>query len=58
MIVGQAGPHLGNLRGGLVAGWSSGVTALITGGLLCVAAVGYVGASTPELRAVPATDEA
>ena len=27
-IVGQAGPHLGNLRGGLVAGWSSGVTAL------------------------------
>ncbi|KQW15573.1 MFS transporter [Streptomyces sp. Root369] len=58
MIVGQAGPHLGNLRGGLVAGWSSGVTALIAGGLLCVAAVGYVGASTPELRAVPATDEA
>ncbi|MFJ9004429.1 MFS transporter [Streptomyces canus] len=57
-IVGQAGPHLGNLRGGLVAGWSSGVTALITGGLLCVAAVGYVGASTPELRAVPATGEA
>ncbi|WP_405672350.1 MFS transporter [Streptomyces canus] len=58
MIVGQAGPHLGNLRGGLVAGWSSGVTALITGGLMCVAAVGYVGASTPELRAVPATGEA
>ncbi|WP_069764204.1 MFS transporter [Streptomyces sp. LUP47B] len=58
MIVGQAGPHLGNLRGGLVAGWSSGVTALITGGLMCVAAVGYVGASTPELRAVPVTDEA
>ncbi|MFF7543525.1 MFS transporter [Streptomyces canus] len=58
MTVGQAGPHLGNLRGGLVAGWSSGVTALIAGGLLCVAAVGYVGASTPELRAVPATDEA
>ncbi|WP_328747644.1 MFS transporter [Streptomyces sp. NBC_00285] len=57
-IVGQAGPHLGNLRGGLVAGWSSGVTALITGGLMCVAAVTYVGASTPELRAVPATDEA
>ena len=56
-IVGQAGPHFGNLRGGLLAGWSSGVTALITGGLLCVAAVGYVGASTPELRAVPATDE-
>ncbi|MGV9271954.1 MFS transporter [Streptomyces griseosporeus] len=49
-IVGQAGPHLGNLRGGLVAGWSSGATALITGGLLCVLAVGSVAATTPELR--------
>lgn len=49
-IVGQAGPHLGNLRGGLVAGWTSGPTALITGGLLCVLAVTYVSASTPELR--------
>jgi MFS family permease len=49
-IVGQAGPHLGNLRGGLVAGWSSGVTALVTGGLLCLLAVTYVGTSTPELR--------
>jgi predicted MFS family arabinose efflux permease len=50
-IVGQAGPHLGNLRGGLVAGWSSGATALITGGVLCVLAVAYVATSTPELRA-------
>ena len=49
-IVGQAGPHLGNLRGGVVAGWSSGATALITGGLLCVLAVGSVAATTPELR--------
>ncbi|MGW4085455.1 MFS transporter [Streptomyces sp. NPDC004822] len=49
-IVGQGGPHLGNLRGGLVAGWTSGATALVLGGLLCVLAVTYVGASTPELR--------
>ncbi|MGW6905820.1 MFS transporter [Streptomyces sp. NPDC054940] len=49
-IVGQGGPHLGNLRGGLIAGWSSGATALVTGGLLCVLAVAYVGTSTPELR--------
>ncbi|WP_330266783.1 MFS transporter [Streptomyces griseorubiginosus] len=56
-IVGQAGPHLGNLRAGLVAGWTSGATALITGGLLCVAAVGFVGASTPELRAIPTTED-
>jgi MFS family permease len=50
-MVGQAGPNLGNLRGGLVAGWTSGATALFTGGLLCVLAVAGVGASTPELRA-------
>lgn len=49
-IVGQAGPHLGNLRGGLLAGWTSGATALVMGGLMCVLAVAYVGAGTPELR--------
>ncbi|MDQ0581157.1 MFS transporter [Streptomyces rishiriensis] len=49
-IVGQAGPNLGNLRGGVVAGWTSGTTALITGGLMCLAAVTAVGATTPELR--------
>ncbi|MET7284426.1 MFS transporter [Streptomyces sp. NPDC005573] len=49
-IVGQAGPSLGNVRGGLVAGWSSGVTALVTGGLLCALAVAGVAAATPELR--------
>jgi len=49
-VVGQGGPHLGNLRGGLVAGWTSGATALVLGGLLCVLAVTYVGTSTPELR--------
>ncbi|MQY32341.1 Enterobactin exporter EntS [Streptomyces sp. RB17] len=49
-IVGQAGPSLGNVRGGLVAGWTSGVTSLVTGGLLCLLAVGAVAATTPELR--------
>ncbi|MFE9096252.1 MFS transporter [Streptomyces sp. NPDC007264] len=49
-IVGQAGPNLGNLRGGLVAGWTSGATALVSGGLLCLLAVGFVGATSPELR--------
>ncbi|WP_235921922.1 MFS transporter [Lentzea tibetensis] len=42
-IVGQAGPDLGNLRGGLVAGLSSGGFALVSGGVLCVAAVAAVG---------------
>ncbi|MFF4536910.1 MFS transporter [Streptomyces aureus] len=49
-IVGQAGPHLGNLRGGVVAGWTSGAASLVSGGLLCLFAVLWVGARTPELR--------
>ncbi|MFZ4182521.1 MFS transporter [Streptomyces sp. R02] len=50
-IVGQAGPHLGNMRAGLVAGATSGATALVTGGLLCLLAVVWVAAGTPQLRA-------
>lgn len=49
-IVGQAGPDIGNLRGGLLASATSGATALVSGGLLCVAAVALVGMTTPELR--------
>ncbi|MFF4484911.1 MFS transporter [Streptomyces sp. NPDC001544] len=49
-MVGQAGPSLGNVRGGLLAGWTSGTASLIIGGLLCLLAVGAVGATTPELR--------
>ncbi|SEB31982.1 Predicted arabinose efflux permease, MFS family [Amycolatopsis tolypomycina] len=55
-IVGQAGPDVGNLRGGLVAGVTSGTFALVSGGVLGVLAVALVGAATPGLRrfAVPA----
>lgn len=49
-IVGQAGPDLGNMRQGLLADATSGVTALVSGGLLCVGAVALVGAATPGLR--------
>ncbi|MFF5855698.1 MFS transporter [Streptomyces sp. NPDC012751] len=49
-IVGQAGPSLGNVRGGLLAGWTSGATALVTGGVLCVLAVAGVATTTPGLR--------
>ncbi|MGW4196436.1 MFS transporter [Streptomyces sp. NPDC005004] len=52
-IVGQAGPDLGNLRGGFVASVTTGTTALVSGGLLCVLAVIAVGAATAELRRVP-----
>jgi hypothetical protein len=49
-IVGQAGPDVGNMRGGLVAGATSGTAALVSGGVLCLAAVALIGAATPELR--------
>ncbi|MFI7008580.1 MFS transporter [Streptomyces sp. NPDC050145] len=49
-IVGQAGPDLGNLRGGLVAHAFSGSAALVSGGLLCVGAVAAVAATATELR--------
>lgn len=49
-IVGQASPELGNLRAGLLAHATSGPVALVSGGLMCVAAVAAVGASTPALR--------
>ena len=49
-MVGQAGPDLGNLRGGLVAHFSSGAVSLLSGGVLCVAAVVLAGMSTPEFR--------
>lgn len=49
-IVAQAGPDLGNLRAGLVAAATSGVAALLTGGLLCVAAVAAIAATSPGLR--------
>ncbi|MFI5521026.1 MFS transporter [Streptomyces platensis] len=53
-IVGQAGPDLGNLRGGLVANATSGTTALVSGGLLCIGAVALVGMTTPGLRRLSA----
>jgi predicted MFS family arabinose efflux permease len=49
-IVGQAGPDVGNMRGGLVADATSGRAALVSGGLLCVAAVALIGLRTPGLR--------
>ncbi|AEV85317.1 MFS transporter [Actinoplanes sp. SE50] len=49
-IVGQAGPDVGNMRAGLVAGAFSGPVALVSGGLLCVLAVGVI-ARTSSPRA-------
>jgi MFS family permease len=55
-VVGQGGPDIGNLRAGLIAHATSGVGALVSGGLLCVAAVTLIAATTPALRRfAPAT---
>jgi MFS family permease len=54
-IVGQAGPDIGNMRGGLVAAATSGAAALVSGGLLCLGAVAVVGATTADLRGSSAT---
>ncbi|GGU73591.1 MFS transporter [Streptomyces albospinus] len=54
-IVGQGGPDLGNMRGGLVADATSGAAALVSGGLLCIGAVVLVGLGTPGLRGADAT---
>ncbi|HEX6499148.1 MAG TPA: MFS transporter [Micromonosporaceae bacterium] len=58
-IVGRAGPDIGNLRGGLVAARTSGATALVSGGLMCVLAVLVIAAVTPEAgeSAVAVPDE-
>lgn len=49
-IVGQACPELGNMRGGLVAGATSGAVALVSGGLSCLLAVAMIAVATPGLR--------
>ena len=49
-IISQAGPDLGNLRGGLVASATSGTVSLISGGLLCISAVALIGTTMPGLR--------
>ncbi len=56
-IVGVAGPDIGNVRGGVVAGATSGLVALVSGGVLCVLAVLAVAVSTPGLRE-PVPDKA
>jgi MFS family permease len=49
-IVGVAGPDVGNVRAGLVAGATSGLVSLVSGGLLCLVAVLAVAVTTPGLR--------
>jgi MFS family permease len=49
IVVGRAGPDIGNLRGGLLASATSGTVSLLSGGLLCLLGVAAVALTTPEL---------
>jgi len=50
MVFFMGGPQLGELEAGLVAQWLGAVVSVVTGGLACVAATGWIAATTPPLR--------
>jgi MFS family permease len=49
MIFFMGGPQLGELEAGLVANWLGAVVSVVTGGIGCVAATIWIGATTPAL---------
>ena len=49
-VVGQAGPDVGNFRGGVVGGLTSAPVALVSGGIACVAGVAWVAWRNGDLR--------
>ena len=55
MVFFNGGPQLGEIEAGLVANWFGAPLSVITGGIGCLMATGWVAASTPELRAYRAT---
>ncbi|MCD0442142.1 MFS transporter [Glycomyces sp. A-F 0318] len=56
LVIGIAGPDLGNARAGAVAALTSGPFALASGGLLCVAGVLWVGLRNRPLREFRVSD--
>lgn len=50
LVIGAAGPELGNFRGGLVAALTSAPVALVTGGLAAAATIAWVGLTNRSLR--------
>ena len=51
MIFFMGGPQLGELEAGLVAQLWSAPVSVVTGGLGCLLATGWIALRTPELRA-------
>jgi hypothetical protein len=50
MVFFMGGPQLGELEAGVVANWFGAPFSVITGGLGCLVATGWVAAATPALR--------
>jgi len=46
----QGGPQLGELEAGFVANWLGPVFSVVSGGVGCLIATGWVAATTPALR--------
>ena len=49
MVFFQGAPQLGGLEAGLAANWLGAPLAVVTGGLGCLAATGWIVARTPAL---------
>jgi MFS family permease len=50
MVFFMGGPQLGELEAGLAANWIGAPWSVITGGIGCLLATGYIAATTPEIR--------
>jgi hypothetical protein len=50
MVFFMGGPQLGELEAGAVANWLGAPFSVISGGLGCLIATGWVAAATPALR--------
>ena len=50
MVFFMGGPQLGELEAGAVANWFGAPFSVVTGGIGCLIATGWVAASTPALR--------
>ena len=50
MVFFMGGPQLGELEAGVVANWFGATVSVVSGGIGCLIATGWVAASTPALR--------
>jgi MFS family permease len=55
MVFFQGGPQLGEIEAGAVANWLGAPFSVISGGIGCLIATGWIAAKTPELRKYRAT---